>query len=267
MNEQTLAAIRQWTSQNQGNQSVSGAANDLFYNSLSASLQRDSDASYAKTMMPLSLEYQRGSQGIATEADLRRISAEGGILRDVTAQQGRIQTDLARINSGDVRHVANQQLAGTRYSSDAQVRSTRIGANATRYVADTQLRGTRYSADRQVDATRISANAQRYGYDRQLDGTRLQTDAQRYGADRQVDATRIGADAQVRSTQIGADAQRYGYDRQLDGTRDTNRSQEEQRRIQGDQDRRTLTQGTDETLRLRSDARGAIASKGRSFFG
>jgi hypothetical protein len=238
MNQQTLAAIRQWTSQNKGNQSVSGAANDLFYNSLSASLQRDSDASYAKTMMPLSLEYQRGSQGIATEADLRRISAEGGILRDVTAQQGRIQTDLARINSGDVRHVANQQLAGTRYSSDAQVKSTEIGANATRYVADTQLQGTRYSADRQVDATRISADAQRYGYDRQLDGTRLQTDAQR-----------------------------YGYDRQLDGTRDTNRSQEEQRRIQGDQDRRTLTQGTDETLRLRSDARGAIASKGRSFFG
>jgi hypothetical protein len=28
-----------------------------------------------------------------------------------------------------------------------------------------------------------------------------------------------------------------------------------------------LTQGTDETLRLRSDARGAIASTGKRFFG
>jgi hypothetical protein len=53
----------------------------------------------------------------------------------------------------------------------------------------------------------------------------------------------------------------------LTGVRDTNRSQEEQRRIQGREDRETLGRGTDETLRLRADARGAIASTGRRFFG
>jgi hypothetical protein len=191
MNQQTLDAIRGWTSNNKGNQAVAGAANDLFYNSLSASLQRDSDASYAKTMMPLSLEYQRGQQGIATEADLRRLSAEGGIARDLREQEGRFQTDLAKINSGDVRYIS----------------------------------------------------------------------------DRRLDETRTTADASVKSTQIGADAQRYGDDTRLTGVLATNRSQEDQRRIQGDEDRKTLTQGTDETLRLRADARGAIASQGKRFFG
>ena len=289
MDPQYLAAVRAWTKKNKGNEAVAGAANDLFYNSLSARLQTDSDASYAKTMMPLSLEYQRGSQNIATEADTRRIAAEGGVLRDLNAQQGRIQTDLARINSGDVRYIANQQLAGDRVNANAQVRSTQIGADATRAVANSQLQGTRYTADAgvrssrigadaQVRSTQIGANAQRYGADRQVDATRIGADAQvrstqigadaqRYGADRQVDSTRISADAQVRSTRIGADAQRYGYDTQLAGVRDTNRSQERLPRIQGDEERKTLGRGTDETLRLRADARGQIASHGRRFFG
>jgi hypothetical protein len=322
MNEQTLAAIRTLLNNNRGNQAVAGAANDLFFNSLSASLQRDSDASYARTMMPLSLEYQRGQQGIATEADMRRIAAEGGIMRDLTEQEGRIRTDLANINSADVRYSADrqvdatqigadaqrygydQQLAGTRYSADqnlagirvganAQVRSTQIGANAqvrsTQIGANAQVRSSQIGANAQVRSTQIGADAQRYGYDQQLAGvldtnrsqlegtkytadanvksTQIGADAQRYGADRQVDSTRIGADAQVRSTQIGADAQRYGDDTRLVGVLATNRSQEDQRRIQGDQDRRTLTQGTDEALRLRADARGAIASRGKRFFG
>ena len=216
----SLSGLQSFINRNKGNEAVSGAVNDLFYNSYSAALQTESDAHYARTMMPLELERQRGLQGIATEADMRRISAEGAVLSDLTAQQGRIQTGLAQINSRDVRHVANKSLAGDRYTADAGVKSTRIGADATRDVARTNLEGTRYTAD-----------------------------------------------AGVRSTQIGADAQRYGYDQELAGVRDTNRSQEEQRRIQGDQDRKTLTQGTDETLRLRADARGAIAAKGRRFFG
>jgi hypothetical protein len=220
MDPQTLAAVRDWTSKNKDNKAVAGAANDLFYNSLSAQLQTDSDASYAKTMMPLSLEYQRGLQGIATEADMRRISAEGSVLRDLTTQQGGIQRDLAKINSGDVRYVANKQLAGERVGAEAQVRSTRIGADATKDVARTNLEGTRYSADAGVKSAQI------------------------------------GADAQVRSTEISADAQRYGYD-----------SEERQRRIEGEENRKTLTQGTDETLRLRADARGQIASHGKRFYG
>jgi|688.fasta_scaffold795839_2 hypothetical protein len=220
MDPQTLAAVRDWTEKNKGNEAVAGAANDLFYNSLSARLQTDSDASYAKTMMPLSLEYQRGSQNIATEADTRRIAAEGSVLRDLTEQQGRIQKDVANINSGDVRYISDRRLDETRYSSDSSVKSTQIGADATRDVAKTNLAGTRYSADAGVKSTQISS------------------------------------DAQVRSTQIGADAQRYGYD-----------SEERQRRIEGEESRKTLTQGTDETLRLRADARGQIASSGKRFFG
>jgi len=210
--------------------------------------------------MPLSLEYQRGSQNIATEADMRRIWAEGDVIGGLQEQQGRIQTGLANINSGDVRYISDRRVDESRIGADAQVRSTQIGADATRDVAGTQLQGTRYTADAGVRSTQIGADAQ-------VRSTQIGADAQRYGADRQVDSTRIGADAQVRSTQIGADAQRYGDDTRLAGVRDTNRSQEDQRRIQGSQDRKTLTQGTDETLRLRADARGAIASSGRRFFG
>jgi hypothetical protein len=249
MDPKTLAAIRSFAERNKDNEAVAGAVNDLFINSLSARLQTDSDASYAKTMMPLSLEYQRGAQGIATEADMRRISAEGSVLRDLTSQQGKIQKDVARINSGDVRYVANKQLAGNRIEAGAQVRSTQIGADATKDVAKTNLQGTRYTADAGVKSTQISSDAQ-------VRSTQIGADAQRYGADREVDSTRISADAQVRSTQIGADAQRYGYD-----------SAERQRRIEGEENRKTLTQGTDETLRLRADARGQIASTGKRFFG
>lgn len=224
MNEQLLAAIREWTNNNKGNESVAGAANDLFYNSLSAQLQRDSDANYAETMMPRALEYQRGSQDIATAADLRRIASEGAILRDLTDQQGNIQERLKQYDSGDRRYEADTNLAGTRYSSDAQVKATQIGADTRRYEADTNLAGTRYSADSQAST-------------------------RRYEADTNLEGTRYSSDAQVRATEIGA------------------RSQEEQRRIQGQEDRLGMTQATDEALRLRTDARGAIAAKGRRFFG
>jgi len=248
--------LETWTDKNKGNEVVEGLANDLFYNAFSANLQQESDANYALRLTPLELERQRGLQGIATEADLRLMAAEGGIYRDLTAQKGKIDKGLARINSRDVRNIANANLAGTRYTADAGVKSTRIGASATRAVANTNLRGTRYAADAGVKSTQIGADAQRYGADRQVDATRIGADAQRYGADRQVDATRIEADAQ-----------RYGYDTQLAGTRDTNRSQEEQLRIRGDQERKTLTQGTDEALRLRVDARGAVTARGRRFYG
>lgn len=191
MDRQTLRSIRRFTRQNRGNQAVGGAVTDLYINSASARLQTESDANYARTMMPYALEYQRASQDIATTADQRRMASEGAITRDLVDQRGRIERDLANINSGDVRYIS----------------------------------------------------------------------------DRRVDETRLTADAGVRSTQIGADAQRDVASTQLRGIEGTNLSQERQRRIQGEEDRRTLTQGTDETLRLRADARGAIAAKGRRFFG
>jgi hypothetical protein len=249
MNSQTLAAIKAFGQRNPGNEAVSGAVNDLLYNSLSARLQTDSDESYALRMMPLSLEYQRGSQAIATEADMRKIAAEGGVLRDLTEQQGKIQTGITKIGAQAALGVASRQAQGVKATARAGVQASRIGAGADRYGYDQQRESTQYAADRGVDTAKIGAKAD-------VDIAGLQLKGTQYSADRQVDATRIGADAD-----------KYGYDRQLEGTRDTNRSQEDQRRIQGDEDRKTLTQGTDETLRLRADARGAIASKGRRFFG
>jgi hypothetical protein len=249
MTEQQLAALRAWGYRNKGNDTVSGAVNDSFINFANAGLQTDVDVNYAQRMMPLALEFQRGSQGIATEANLKTIAAEGGIASDILTKQGDIQKDLTNISVGGTKYVADKQLAANRAMARSNVQSSRITGRASVGVAGKQLKGDKYASDRQVDATRISADGNVRVADRQLEGTR-------YSADRQVDATRIGADAD-----------RYGYDRQLEGTRDTNRSQEEQRRIQGDQDRRTLTQGTDETLRLRADARGAIAAKGRRFYG
>jgi hypothetical protein len=182
-------------------------------------------------MMPKALEYQRGSQLIATQADLSRMAAEGVIARDLTAQQGAINTGITRLQTDALKYGADQTLAGTRYSSDRQVDATRLQTDAQRYGADQQLAGTRYSSDRQVDATRLQTDAQRYGYDREFDG------------------------------------RKYVSDNELTGVREGYQSQERQIGLRGDEDRKTLTQGTDETLRLRSDARGAIASTGKRFFG
>jgi hypothetical protein len=223
--------ITQWASNNTGNQAVAGAANDLFYNAASADLQTRSDINYATQMMPRALEYQRGSQLIATQADLTRMSAEGAIARDLTDQQGKINTGITRLQTDAQRYGYDQGLAGTKYSSDRQVDATRLQTDAQRYGYDQELAGTKYSSDRQVDATRLQTDAQRYGYDKEFEG------------------------------------RKYVSDNDLTGVREGYQSQERQIGLRGSEERKTLTQGTDETLRLRSDARGAIASTGKRFFG
>ncbi|MGA1730582.1 MAG: hypothetical protein ACO4B5_10160, partial [Steroidobacteraceae bacterium] len=130
-----------------------------------------------------------------------------------------------------------------------QLAGTRVQASAQRYGYEKQLEGQKYSADRELQSTRVQAGAQRYGYDRGLEG-------QKYSADRELQGTRVQAAAQ-----------RYGYDTQLTGQREGYASQERQIGLQGAEDRKTLTQGTDETLRLRADARGAIRQAGRRFYG
>ena len=189
-------------------------------------------------MMGPALEYQRGSQLIATQADLSRMAAEGVIARDLTAQQGAINTGITRLQTDALNYGADRSVDSTRLQSDAQ----------------------RYGADRQVDSTRLEADAQRYGYDQQLAGTR-------YSSDRQVDATRLQTDAQRYGYDREFDGRKYVSDNELTGVREGYQSQERQIGLRGGEDRKTLTQGTDETLRLRSDARGAIASTGKRFFG
>lgn len=95
----------------------------------------------------------------------------------------------------------------------------------------------------------------------------INADAQKYGYDRQFQASNYRADRDYDIAGVRADADRYGYDQQLTGVRDTNRSAEDQIRIRGGEDRTTMIQGTDETLRLRADARGAIRKAGKTFYG
>lgn len=114
-------------------------------------------------------------------------------------------------------------------------------------------------------------------------------DIERVKGDTYRDVAGIETRSRERVSGMETGAQRYGYELALQGTQDTNRSAERrtetetqsaERRtgmetqsaerqigLRGNEDRKTLTQGTDETLRLRADARGAIEGRGRKWFG
>lgn len=57
-----------------------------------------------------------------------------------------------------LRYQTDKHLEGSKYNSDAQVKSAGLQADASRYGAD----ASRYGADRGVDAARISADANRF---------------------------------------------------------------------------------------------------------
>jgi hypothetical protein len=121
---------------------------------------------------------------------------------------------------------------------------------------------------------KLAAETQRYGYDQQVKAVGLQTGAQRYESSQatartgmETQAQRYDSDQRLKGVGLQTDAQRFESSQATERTGMTNRSDEEKIRISGGEDRKTLTQGTDETLRLRSDARGAIRSAGRSFYG
>lgn len=79
--------------------------------------------------------------------------------------------------------------------------------------------------------------------------TQIQFDAERYGADRDLEGTK------------------YQADRGLDSTRTQTASAERQIGLTGEEERKTMGTATDQTLRLRADARGAIRATGSSFYG
>lgn len=300
-------ALEAWQQANSGNRTVQAASNDLFYNALAAEMGTKSAVNYAKRMMPLSLRYQRASQSIADESTLRQMAAEASIMRGLTQQQGDLDyrrqqlisstsrygadrelqgtlaqaaaqkyaanrgVDIARIETGAERYGYDQQLKGIglqtaaqRYESTQATRRTQLQTDADRYGYRLGLEGTKYSADRSVDQTRLQTDADKYGYELGLEGTKYSADRSydtaRYTADRGYDIARYTSDSDLEGT-------KYVADRGLEGVRDTNRSEEERIRIRGGEDRKTLIQGTDETLRLRADARGAIRSAGRRFYG
>jgi hypothetical protein len=227
-------AVKAWQKANKGNATVQAAANDLFYNAAMQNIGTRGSVDYANQMSPVALRYQAASTKIAEEADLRRLGAETSAARGVIQQQG------------DLNYRDNRLTAETRrYEADRDFDKTAVGAKATMY-----------GADRSVDIAKEQTRAQSYESDNRLRGTAMETAAARYVGDRGVDSTRLTADAS-----------KYGADRGLEGIKDSNRSSEDQIRISGRQDRKTLTQGTDETLRLRADARGAIQTAGKSFYG
>lgn len=169
MSDSFNASAKGWLDSNKDNPTVGAAGADLAYNVLKSTAQRESDVSYAKAMTPLAIDYQRSTQGIASEAEDRRIKSQ----------------------------------------SNADIKLDKQRGDVTRYGYDKEVEGTKYSADRQVEGVKYSADAQKYGYD----------------------------------------------------------SQERQIGLTGQEQRKTLRQGTEETLALRRDARGAIASGGRRFYG
>jgi hypothetical protein len=164
--------------------------------------------------------------------------------------------------AADTRRVG-LQTGAQRYESSQATARTGMETQAQRYGSDQRLRGVGLQTD-----------AQRYGYDQQLKGVGMQTDAQRYESSQatartgmETQAQRYGSDQQLKGVGLQTDAQRFESSQATERTGMTNRSDEEKIRISGGEDRKTLTRGTDETLRLRSDARGAIRSAGRSFYG
>jgi hypothetical protein len=209
---------------------------------------------------------QSSAQRYGYDQQLRGIGLQVGAQRyesDRSVDRTRLETDAQRYGYDQQLRGVGLQTDAQRFESREATRRTGLETDAQRYGYDQQLRGVGLQTDAQRfesrEATRrtgLETDAQRYGYDQQLRGVGLQTAAQRYESDRSVDRTRLETDAQ-----------RYGADRQLDGVRDTNITSTRNIRTTGDEDRKTLTQGTDETLRLRADARGAIRTTGKQFYG
>jgi hypothetical protein len=245
-------AIGAWGQANKGNPTVQAAANDLFYNAAAANLSTKSAVSYANQMTPIALRYQQASTNIAEAADLRRLGAETSAARGLLQQQG------------DIGYRDNKLAAQTqRYGYDQQVKAVGLQTGAQRY-----------ESSQATARTGMETQAQRYDSDQRLKGVGLQTDAQRYESSQatartgmETQAQRYDSDQRLKGVGLQTDAQRFESSQATERTGMTNRSDEEKIRISGGEDRKTLTQGTDETLRLRSDARGAIRSAGRSFYG
>jgi hypothetical protein len=269
-----LSALQTWVSQNQGNATVAASANDLFYSGLAANMNTDAAVDYAKRMTPEALAYQRASQSIADESAIRQMGVTGDLTRDLLQQQGDLSYREQQLESGDSRYasdaqvnIAQEQGLTDRYTADRGLDAALDTNDANRYRSDSELAGTRemgatqrYGADRGVDVAREQGATERYGADRGLDAAREQGATQRYGADRELEGAKYGADR-------GLEGLKYGADRNLEGVKDTNLTSTRNLQVGGDEERKTLGKQTDEALRLRADARGAIAVGSKRFYG
>jgi hypothetical protein len=249
-------AMKAWSEANKGNPTVSAASNDLFYNSLLANASTGAAVSYANQMIPLALRFQQGVQGMADESNLRTMAAEGSLLRGLTQQQGDLEYRNRQLDSQTNRYAADRALQGTKVQSAAMRYDSRNTLRSTK----TQAAAQRYGYKQELKGVGLQTGAQRYESDRQTDRTRLQTEADRYSYDRALEGTKYGADRDL-------EGRRYVSDNELTGARERNQSEERRIGLAGEEERKSLRQGTDETLRLRADARGAIRSAGSRFYG
>jgi hypothetical protein len=242
-------------------------------------LQQQGDIGYRDNQLAAQTQrygYDQQLSGIGLQADAQRYGydqqlkgvglQETGATQRVGLQEAGATQRTQIQDSGDTRRVGLQTDA-QRYGYDQQLRG--IGLQEAGATQRTQIQDS--GDTRRVG---LQTDAQRYGYDQQLKGVGLQTDAQRYESSQatartgmETQAQRYGYDQQLKGVGLQTDAQRFESSQATERTGMTNRSDEEKIRISGGEDRKTLTRGTDETLRLRSDARGAIRSAGRSFYG
>lgn len=95
---------------------------------------------------------------------------------------------------------------------------------------------------------------------------KYQEGAQRIASD--AEDRRIASQGKVDFDQqkLVTDATRYTADQSLAGTKYQSDSEEKQIGLTGDESRKNLKQQTEETVRLRADARGAIRDRGRTLF-
>ena len=217
LSDGTLKSLDYFRNLNAGNDSASAAINDLYYNAASADLQTRSDVNYAKQMIPLSLDLQRGQQEIASAADLQRLGAEGAIVRDLVDMQGRYTLEGQKLETEADKYGYDRALEGSKYTADKNL-------EGNKYVSDRKLEGDKYVSDNDTTWRIYAADREeawrKYTSDRELEGTK------------------------------------YGYD-----------SQERQIGLTGLEQRKTMTHETNQTMRLRADARGAISAAGKRFYG
>lgn len=204
------------------------------------SLNQGNDAAAAAVN---DLYYNAASADLQTRSDVNYAQQMIPLALDLQRGQQQIasQADLQRLSSEGA---IVRDLVGLQ--GNIQTGIKRLETDAQKYGYDAALKGTQYSSDKNLEGVKYSSDADArwriYTADRDLEGTK-------YGADKGLEGVKYGADRNLEGV-------KYGYD-----------SQERQIGLQGTEDRKNMVQATDETLRLRADARGAIRTAGKRFYG
>lgn len=212
---------------------------DSYLGAQRAGLSTSAAVNYTKQMMPLATQYEKNQLNRIGEWDLRRINAEGSVARDLQRMQG----DVAKYSS-------DNQLKGLYNTNQTAYRTADLTSGrelqGTRYVADKNLEGIK-------DTNRTAYNTADLTSGRELEGTKYVADKNLAGIDlqsaRNLEGTRYVADR-------GLEGTKYGYD-----------SQERQIGLAGNEQRKTMTHETDQTLALRRDARSQIKTQHARFYG